>query len=59
MSRDSQLRLKGILSGLRQVLANENPFNDEKYFLFHLKSCFRSQDIQVFALTFWSYIKTA
>ena len=35
MSKDSQLRLKGIVSGLRQVLANENPFNDEKYFLFH------------------------
>ena len=32
MSKDSQLRLKGTLSGLRQVLANENPFHDEKYF---------------------------
>ena len=37
---------EGALSSLRQVLAIENPFkNDEKYFLFHLKSTFRSQDI--------------
>ena len=28
-------------------------------FYFHLKSSFRSQVIQVFALTFWSWIKMA
>ena len=28
--------------------------NGEKWFLCHLKSSFRSQDIQVFATTFWS-----
>ena len=27
--------------------------NNEKCFLCHLKSFFRSQDIQVFVLTFW------
>ena len=36
------MKVKGALSGLRQW----KPFkNDEKSFLFHLKSCFRSQDI--------------
>ena len=30
----------------------ESP-DDEKYFLFHLKSLFRSQDIQVFVMIFW------
>ena len=36
------------------------PFkNDEKCFLFHLKSSFRSQDIWVFVLTFWSWEETA
>ena len=33
--------------------------NDEKYFLFHWKSSFRSQDIYLFILTFWSCIKMA
>ena len=28
--------------------------NDEKCFLFDLKSSFRSQDIQIFVLTFWA-----
>ena len=28
--------------------------NDEKYFLFHLKSSFRSQDNWLFVMTFWS-----
>ena len=28
--------------------------NDEKCFLFYLKSSFRSQDIQIFVWTFWS-----
>ena len=37
---------KGALSGLRQILAAESPFqNDEKCFVFHLKSSLRSQDI--------------
>ena len=36
------------------------PFkNDEKCFLFHAKSFFRSKDIQIFALTFWLCRKTA
>ena len=33
--------------------------NDEKCFLFHLKSSFRSQDIYIFVLTFWSCEKAA
>ena len=33
--------------------------NEEKCFLFHLKSSFDSQDISVFVLTFWSCIKMA
>ena len=34
------------LSGLRQFYDNWKPFkNDEKCFLFHLKSSFRSQDM--------------
>ena len=28
--------------------------NDEKWFLFHPKSSFLSQDIELFVLTFWS-----
>ena len=33
----------------------ENSFkNDEKCFLYHFKSSFHSQDIQIFVLTFWS-----
>ena len=36
--------LKGALSDLRQF-PSQKPFkNDERYFLFHLKSLFRSQD---------------
>ena len=31
--------------------------NDEKFFLFHLKSCFRSPYVKMFVLTFWSYRK--
>ena len=31
--------------------------NGEKCFLFHLKSSFRSQDIYVFVMTFWSCMK--
>ena len=37
-----QTYLKGTLSGLRLFLANGYY---EKCFLFHLKRCFRSQDI--------------
>ena len=41
-----QFNFKGALSGLRQFLAIEGPLkNDEKPFLFHLKSFLRSQDI--------------
>ena len=29
--------------------------NNEKCFLFHLKSNFRSHDTQIFVLTFWSF----
>ena len=37
---------KGALSGLRQFLATESPLKLMKiFFLFHLKSSFRSQDI--------------
>ena len=37
---------KGALSGLRQFLATESSLKiDERGFLFHLKSSFRSQDI--------------
>ena len=32
--------------------------SDEKCFLFHVKSFFRSQDIKVYVLTFWSCSKT-
>ena len=40
----------------KENLCHRKPFkNDEKYFLFHLKNSFRSQDI--FALTFWLYRK--
>ena len=36
-------------------LLGRKPFkNDEKYFLFHLKSSFSSEDILVFVTTFWS-----
>ena len=31
--------------------------SDKKCFLFNLKSCFCSRDIQIFVLTFWSYRK--
>ena len=44
--------LKGTLSGLKKLLAIEKEI--EKCFLFHLKSSFRSQDISIFVLSFWS-----
>ena len=31
--------------------------NYEKCFWFHLKNSFRSQDIEIFVLTFWSFMK--
>ena len=44
---------KGAVSCLRQLLATGNSFKiGEKGFLFHLKSSFRSQDIEIFILTF-------
>ena len=45
--------IKGALSGLRQSLATESPLKMiKKCFLFHVKSSFRSQHIQVSVLTF-------
>ena len=53
------LNVEGALSGLREFSCNWKPFkNDEKCFLFYLKSSFRSQDISVFVISFWSCIKT-
>ena len=43
---------KGADEGLRQFLIPESPLKLSP--LFHLKSSFRSQDIQVFGMTFWS-----
>ena len=49
---DSHLPKKLVL------LLQRKPFKkDEKCFLFHIKSFFRSQDIQIFVLTFWSFRK--
>ena len=43
-----------------KIFGSWKPFKiDEKCFLFHLKSSFRSQDIYVFVLIFWSFSKTA
>ena len=43
-----------------RVFCNWKPFkNDEKCCVFHLESSFRSPDIYVFVLTFWSRIRTA
>ena len=37
----------------KAIAVKRKPFkNDEKCYLFHLKSFFRSQDIQIFVLTF-------
>ena len=49
---------KGALSGLKQFLAIESPF-DGNSFLFHLKNSFRSQDLWVLILTFWLCRKKA
>ena len=43
------------LHGILCYLLHWKPFkNDEKCFLFHLKSSFRSQDTYVFVIAFWS-----
>ena len=47
-------------SQFEAIFGNWKPFkNDQKCFLFQLKSSFLSQDIKVFALIFWSRIKKA
>ena len=51
--------IKGAVSGLKLFLATESSLKMMKILLFQLKSSFRSQDIYVFVLTFWSCIKTA
>ena len=54
------IQFKGSLTGLRQFLATESFLKMIKNaFLFHLKSSFRSQDIEIFVLTFCSSRKTA
>ena len=68
-SKKLQLRLENsniLVMFLRCTLRSETIFgswklfkNDEKGFLFHVNSSFCSQDMQVFALTFWSCSKTA
>ena len=55
-------RKRSIFSGRtfmsETIFGNWKPFtNDEKWFLFHFKSYFRSQNISVFVLTFWPCIK--
>ena len=46
--------------GSETIFGNWKPFkNDEKYFLFHLESFFRSQDFWIFVLNFWSCSKAA
>ena len=53
-----KLKVKGSLSGLRPCLifGNWKPCkNDEKCFLFHLKSSFRSQDIFVLKFLSWYF----
>ena len=42
--------LEGALSDMRQFLETEMAKNDEKCFLFHLKSSFRFQDIVVYEI---------
>ena len=68
-SKKLQLRFENsniLVMFLRCTLRSETIFgswklfkNDEKGFLFHVNSSFCSQDMQVFALTFWSCSKTA
>ena len=54
------LILKGAFFARSEtIFDNWKPFqNDEKCFLFHLKSSFRSQDILIFHLKCWSCRKT-
>ena len=52
-------KVKGRMSDLEQFLATESPLKMmQKCFSFHLKSSFRSQDIEIFDLM-WPCIKTA
>ena len=53
------VKLRGTVSGRGQFLSTESFLNDEKCFLFHHKNSFRSRDIYIFVLTFWSFRKTA
>ena len=54
----SSLKLDSHLPKKLVLLLQRKPFKkDEKCFLFHIKSFFRSQDIQIFVLTFWSFRK--
>ena len=56
----SQFYIKGALIKSETIFDNSKPFkNDEKCFLFHLKSSFRSKDLSIFVSTFWSCWKTA
>ena len=54
LKSDSHLSKKIILFAL--VIAFPKWW---KYFLFHLKSSFRFQDIETFTLSFWTWRKTA
>ena len=55
ISRGTKFQLKVGLSSFKKIalLASLKALN-KKWFLFHLKSFFRSQDIYVFVMTFWS-----
>ena len=54
LKSDSYLQKKFVL-----LLDWKSFKNDEKWFLFHLKSSFHSQDIYVFVTTFWSCKKSS
>ena len=54
-----RFKVKAGMSDLEQFLATESPLKmTQKCFSFHLKSSFRSQDIEIFVLM-WPCIKTA
>ena len=53
-----QLKSDSQLPNFFLIWAPESPLKMMKNaFLFHLESSFRSQDIYIFVLTFWSYRK--
>ena len=52
------LVFKGAPEGLRQFVATESPLKMMKNVFYFILKAFCSQDIKVFVLTFWSYIKT-